>query len=650
MTSLFRKFFGVAIFASLFTVSQLQAATSEQIQQSISGAQQWLLENIQWVTAPDGNDPGTARFILDADGGFPSSSNYLGNTCSALAGLADHDSAGQYTEFLTNLKAHFLNNQVDGKLWYYSVTQGSTDLSTGQHAVMGIFFANERLGLSETTDGDGHTDTDGQPGAPYTDWPDRVLTGLEANRAGNQGKGFYYQGNSSYTGSRSMTGAGLWTLFMIGEARRLAEGDWENPLVPQAIDRLYDCFIGQSLNGWDTTSMQGCGAFGQFDSQDYIYPYMFFAVSKALGVLVGSGNPLLPSDAVFNDADSKYYVGNVAPENEVMPLAWSDDFTNAALPFFTGGEFSGACASGFARCTGTPGIADFRTWWLDTGGQSSQHGDALATGWMLMSLAFANANAPAVVRFDEPLPQGCDGQEQIDDGIVVCIPDGGEAEEIPAINAPVTLRSGNGRTLISSLSKLNDQNQEVAVPMRERIVRRHNPRKINLPAGALNFRLTLAQADTHGEFILDFDRDPLATVACDPDNPNSFVVEENGNLVLKQDTNWFKLTSQDFWEAVAEGDAEVTLQAARDNNVITTCRLLVSIRDNGAADKNPAVGVIDDPGAPGGGAGGGGGAVSLGGTSGGGCAIDPTGRFDPTLPALLLLGLAGLGWRRATRH
>ncbi|MBU2490413.1 MAG: terpene cyclase/mutase family protein [Proteobacteria bacterium] len=182
--------------------------------------------------------------------------------------------------------------------------------------------------------------------------------------------------------------------------------------------------------------------------------------------------------------------------------------------------------------------------WTGTG--SLDGGDVLGTSWVLMSLGFADpaVQAKEKILADEPaFPYPVRGKITL------------------SVQSPVT---------ISNAGRVNGEaGQHIDV---------------TLPVGGMDFLLK----NVTNRVVLTIEVPPGAM---NPANPHSFV---NANGSLKKDISWFKLQGGQW-----KGMPNVPVTVDKANN-----RIMVTLTDNGPEDRDPTVGTILDPGAPGFGAGG----------------------------------------------
>lgn len=207
-------------------------------------------------------------------------------------------------------------NYYGGWSYYPSGQYASADLSNTQFAVMGLWYANQYIGYPSMT------------GAA---WSEALFKFLKKNQDYNNNGAFsYFAGTTSFQ-SGTMTGAGIWSLAMIGESKTLRGA----PMITAAVDWLNTVYT------WSTVP-------GSSDSSGSYY-YFTYAMAKGLTAAVGP-------------------TGTVGTHN------WVEDLKTTML----------------AKVT----IVDASTnYWYSGGGLDP--GRNMTTAWVLMSLAFSDQNTPS---------------------------------------------------------------------------------------------------------------------------------------------------------------------------------------------------------------------------------------------------------------
>lgn len=176
-----------------------------------------------------------------------------------------------------------------------------------------------------------------------------------------------------------------------------------------------------------------------------------------------------------------------------------------------------------------------------------------ATGWALMSMALADVSTPSATK---PLAERAD-------------------TDVPAPNqGTVWLETTGGVTITIP----------EGAPARGNIDEGSVPSGVELPIGSFNFKLSGVAPS--GSTTL---RITPPAGSLDPTNPNSFV---NADGTIKAGLTWFKLVGG-AWK----GLPGVPITVGPEGGPFTYIE--VTLTDNGPEDTNPALGVIDDPGAPG---------------------------------------------------
>ena len=395
----------------------------------------------------------------------------------------------------------FANGQYADGGWGYSPcgTCNGSDISNTQFGVMGMYYGSNYLGLPISADTAGS-------------WAAKLYTYLKANQ---QADGHFTYSYGSAISSSTATGAGLWSLYMIGKEQSV-----------EATKGL--AWFGNYYSAQPTGSARWLNAEsdGGTQVQDY---YFVYAMAKGLTGVLGSGNPIV-KPAVLDDPATT----GVNEASPAVSYAWLDDLKE------------------FLYTNAIHDAVNSRYNWLDASWLRDNSATDLTTAWVLMSLTFADPNtASPEKRLPEPV-----------------------GSDVPVANQGTVKLETDGIVTISA-------------PARGNVAAGSVDTGVELPVGSFDFRLSGLTTLTT---VL---RITPAAGSLDQTNPLGFL---NADGTIKAGLAWFKLIGG-AWKGLPS--VPITL-GPEDNNPATPYTYIeITLTDNGPEDTNPAVGVIDDPGAPG---------------------------------------------------
>ncbi len=306
---------------------------------------------------------------LNSDGGIYQShqtyENGLALVALSLYGqLTTQDAA--YKTMVGDAMLYAIHGQCSGGGWSYTPggTYGCTpDMSNTQFGVMGLYYGSHYLGVP--IDPSVAADATSPANDTKFNWSNRFYNILKAEPGGYQvtdGHYRYYSGED-YT-NLSMTGAGLWSLAMIGKGTITNA----NPPVTEA-DKAVNWFSTNYVSLLGTPLPVGTTPQYTWSNNGIKDYYMVYAVAKALSATLGSANNL-------------------------GTQTWAADLKTAL--------FDQAVTGSASTCSGTNDVNE-RCWvdqdWLSGYG-------SLATSFVLMSLSFADVNAEGIEKNlgDPPAP------------------------------------------------------------------------------------------------------------------------------------------------------------------------------------------------------------------------------------------------------
>lgn len=302
---------------------------------------------------------------------------------------------------------------------------------------------------------------------------------------------FYYDAGYHITPETS-TGAALWSLALIGKGNST-----------EAANGL-TWFVSHYGSRTPENTRWMSRPYGGSLTHDYYYVY---AMSKALAGVLGASNPLGTAPNTYNWlSDLKDYLHSQAVADAPNSrYSWNDGYWLSSYP-------------------------------------------RLSTAFVLMSLTFADPNAPSPSKL---LPEN-------------------PATDVPAANQGLVRLESTGGVTISA-------------PNRGNIAAGTVDTGVALPVGSFDFTLNgLTTATTTLKIYPPAD-------SLDKTNPASFL---NADGTIKAGLTWFKLVGG-AWK----GLPGVPIALGPVGGPYTYIE--VTLTDNGPEDTNPAVGVITDPGAPG---------------------------------------------------
>jgi hypothetical protein len=395
-----------------------------------------------------------------------------------------------------NAVNYLKNGQATDGGWGYGAGYSSGDISNTQFGVMGMYYGSNYLGLPISADTAGT-------------WAAKLYGYLKLNQraTGN----FKYTTYGSTISDATATGAGLWSLYMIGKE--------QSTEATKALAWYANYYATQA-----TGSARWLNRPYSYHSpmQDY---YFVYAMAKGLTGVLGSGNPLV-IPAVLDDPAT-------ADVNEASPavsFAWLDDLKE------------------FVFTSAVEDVANSRYNWVDGFWLYNDGVSDLTTAWVLMSLTFADPNTASP---EKRLPE-----------LV--------GSDIPVANQGTVKLETDGIVTISA-------------PARGNVAAGSVDTGVELPVGSFNFRLSGVTTLTT---VL---RITPAAGSLDQTNPAGFL---NADGTIKAGLAWFKLIGG-AWK----GLPSVPISLGPVGGPYTYIE--ITLTDNGPEDTNPAVGVIDDPGAPG---------------------------------------------------
>jgi len=215
---------------------------------------------------------------VQTDGGiYQSHSTYengLALVALSLYGqLTTQDDA--YKTMVENAMLYAIHGQYSGGGWGYS-PGGSPDMSNTQFGIMGLYYGSHYLGVP--IDPSVPADAAGPANDTKSNWSNRFYNILKAEPGGYQvADGHYrYANNYDYT-NLSMTGAGLWSLAMIGK------GTITNADPATEADKAVNWFSANYV------ALLGDTTWKNITNKDY---YMVYAVAKGLSATLGAANNL----------------------------------------------------------------------------------------------------------------------------------------------------------------------------------------------------------------------------------------------------------------------------------------------------------------------------------------------------------------------
>lgn len=392
-----------------------------------------------------------------------------------------------YDAVVLNAVNYFKNGQNTDGGWRYSPNYGASDMSATQFGVMGLYYGSHHLGLTIDANTAGT-------------WAYKLYGYIKTlQQSSGDGSCAYMAGSGS--GTPTLTGACLWSLYLIGK-----EQSTEATNALTWFGNKYASQLAASRWGDDY-------GYGQ---KNY---YGLYAIAKALSGVLGSANPLLGSSGTplvahsFNWLDDlkTYIYDNKTPDNEATPTEYN---------------------------------------WIDNDYLGSY--PDISTAFVLMSMTFADPNTPSPEkRLPEPV-----------------------GSDVPVANQGTVDLETDGIVKISA-------------PARGNIAAGTVDTGVELPVGSFDFRLSGLTTLTT---VL---RITPAAGSLDQTNPLGFL---NADGTIKAGLAWFKLIGG-AWKGLPS--VPITL-GPEDNNPATPYTYIeITLTDNGPEDTNPAVGVIDDPGAPG---------------------------------------------------
>jgi hypothetical protein len=223
--------------------------------------------------------------------------------------------------------------------WDYSANTGTdnrTDMSVSQFAVMGLFYGSRYRHV--TID----TGVANSWAAKYYNFLKNGVANYQAHAADGH---FYYSGGGEGT-PQSMTGAGLWSLAMVGQGNSA------------------DALLAESWFADDSKSHILTGTANENNGWTGHNYYAIYAMAKALAATVGKDNNL--------------GTGTSARK-------WADDFSTGALATVGVPDLGYSCPS-----PGAGGASE--KFWCDNYDLSPSYLPTMATSFMLQALAFANAS------------------------------------------------------------------------------------------------------------------------------------------------------------------------------------------------------------------------------------------------------------------
>ncbi len=323
----------VGIFAALMLATMpTRAATDQQIATVMAGGQKWLLDSFQ-------EDPSDATRGFWKASGTTSGSASLADTATAIAALIEtgkygdpaykavidkavkymlatwvQSNGGIYSEswhqtyhtglalvalslygkqqaspdaalvtVIQNAVNYFVNGQANDGGWSYTPSQTDGDLSNAQFAFMGLYYGSSFLGLPIDA-------------SVPNSWAAKAYAWLKTMQ---QSSGvFWYTQWGGYT-DQTMTGAGIWSLAMIGRST--------SPEVTSAVNWFATApNYKWNLGGW------GGG-------NDY---YFVYAMAKGLAATVGQSG-LVGTHNWLEDLKDQLFNEAIAGANDTY--YWNDN-------------------------------------------------------------------------------------------------------------------------------------------------------------------------------------------------------------------------------------------------------------------------------------------------------------------------------------
>jgi hypothetical protein len=184
----------------------------------------------------------------------------------------------------------FANGQATDGGWGYGAGSSYGDISNTQFGVMGMYYGSNYLGLPISADTAGS-------------WAAKLYTYLKANQ---QADGHFTYSGGYAISSSTATGAGLWSLYMIGKEQSV-----------EATKGL--AWLGNYYSTQPTGSARWLNAESDGDTQVQDY-YFVYAMAKGLTGVLGSGNPIV-KPAVLDDPATT----GVNEASPAVSYAWLDD-------------------------------------------------------------------------------------------------------------------------------------------------------------------------------------------------------------------------------------------------------------------------------------------------------------------------------------
>ena len=237
-----------------------------------------------------------------------------------------------YDTVVQNAVSYLANGQCASGGWTYTPCGGGSggDISNTQFGVMGMFYGSNHLGLAIDANTAGT-------------WAAKLYSYLQNNQ---QADGHFTYSGGYAISSTTATGAGLWSLYMIGKE--------QSSEVTKGLAWYANYYDNQAAGSgrWMNRVNDGFGSF----IQDY---YFVYAMAKGLTGVLGANNPL------------------VTTATPPVSYPWLDDLK----------EFV------FTNAVATAANSWYN--WNDGYWLSNNRVPDLTTAWVLMSLTFADPNTPS---------------------------------------------------------------------------------------------------------------------------------------------------------------------------------------------------------------------------------------------------------------